>query len=68
MLYEIASAIYKTYKDMIVPFWSDVMSKSFEKSKADFQSIPTSTIKNKTWETLAKEYFEWEKTVTAKLV
>lgn len=44
------------------------MSETFVKTKSSFDQIPTSTVEKSKRRELAEQYFEWDKSVTAKLV
>jgi len=43
LLYEFALALYKTYKEVIIPFWVAEMSDEKLKFKSKIDTIPVST-------------------------
>lgn len=62
----LAFAIFKTYKDTIVPYWVAEMGYSFTPPELDTSSIVKSTTKKR--KALEKEYYEWDKAKKEKCV
>jgi len=67
-MYWFALAIYKTYKEVVGPFWIRSIEENRPVFKGPFDAVPKYRQFLNLSGVIATEYFEWDKSVKAKLV